>query len=729
MKVLFQVMAVVAAISCAGLAGAQSFAKTSIEVGEDPRRVALNEATNTVYVTNADDGTVSVINGADNTVSKTIDLGQGQDSFVFGIAVNEATNTVYVAYWSKEVVSVIDGNTNTVTKTIDLESEARGVAVNEATNRVYVAGFYSDAITVIDGTDNTIAETISLPDPSPWGVGVNETANMIYVTHPSTNTVSVIDGESNNVSGSITVGEYPRYTGINESTNTIYVSNSQDQSISVIDGARGTVFKTINFEDNPSAVAVNQSSDIIYVGFYWDMAVIDGADNTVIDFVGAGNNTSGIAVNETTRTVYVGIQYEAYVAAISRSGDFAKTIFFPHIACSQKWETEICLINTNAQELEATLKAYNDQGEKVSEEALVVSANGRRAFTIGEEFSNGGNIKYMRASSDSAGICGYTKFYQDGVFRVAVPAVQEVNTGDIYIPHVASNNTWWTGLALVNTMDTTKYVTITFNTGDSVGFSLRPGEHKQFSIKELFDDASQEEIAWGVLSDADGVIGLELFGAEKRLSGVLLRNECSETLYFPHVASNQTWWTGIAACKPGSAAAELTVKPYRKDGTALAELGAEIGAEGKYYGDAGDLGLPAETAWFAIEASRPLNGFELFGTTNADQLAGYSAVNIKRQQGVFPKLEAEGWTGIAFVNTAAGSAEVSLRLYQDDGTVAAEKTLPLAGHAKKVETGEALFSGAAAEGSYIAFSADTDVVGFQLNSSADNKMLDALPGM
>jgi len=411
------------------------------------------------------------------------------------------------------------------------------------------------------------------------------------------------------------------------------------------------------------------------------------------------------------------------------SGNFSESYFFPHIASKGKWETEVAVVNKESREIPGVWAAYNNQGGKVAEKSLTLPANGRRAVTIGDAFSNPENIGYVIFFCDSSTICGYTKFYQDGVFRVAVPAVQEVNTGDIYIPHVASNNTWWTGLALVNTMDTTKYVTITFNTGDSVGFSLRPGEHKQFSIKELFDDASQEEIAWGVLSDADGVIGLELFGAEKRLSGVLLRNECSETLYFPHVASNQTWWTGIAACKPGSAAAELTVKPYRKDGTALAELGAEIGAEGKYYGDAGDLGLPAETAWFAIEASRPLNGFELFGTTNADQLAGYSAVNIKRQQGVFPKLEAEGWTGIAFVNTAAGSAEVSLRLYQDDGTVAAEKTLPLAGHAKKVETGEALFSGAAAEGSYIAFSADTDVVGFQLNSSADNKMLDALPGM
>jgi len=70
-----------------------------------------------------------------------------------------------------------------------------------------------------------------------------------------------------------------------------------------------------------------------------------------------------------------------------------------------------------------------------------------------------------------------------------------------------------------------------------------------------------------------------------------------------------------------------------------------------------------------------------------------------------------------------------LRLYRDNGSLAAQQTEPLGGHAKVVQSAQELFGAAAADGTYIGFSADKDVVGFQLNSSADNRMLDGLPGM
>ena len=65
------------------------------------------------------------------------------------------------------------------------------------------------------------------------------------------------------------------------------------------------------------------------------------------------------------------------------------------------------------------------------------------------------------------------------------------------------------------------------------------------------------------------------------------------------------------------------------------------------------LGLPAQTAWFKIDSTRPLSGFELFGTTDGNQLAAYAGGGgTGAKAGVFPKIEKNGgWTGIAFVNT------------------------------------------------------------------------------
>jgi hypothetical protein len=121
---------------------------------------------------------------------------------------------------------------------------------------------------------------------------------------------------------------------------------------------------------------------------------------------------------------------------------------------------------------------------------------------------------------------------------------------------------------------------------------------------------------------------------------------------------------------------------------------------------------------------------ELFGTGNGNLLAGYSVVNINGTEGVFAKLEDAGWTGIAFVNTSNASAQISLSLYDDEGfEVSPKRTITLGGNAKLVDNPEDIFGGSISAGTYIKFSSDQEVVGFQLNGSRDGMMLDALPGM
>ena len=65
-----------------------------------------------------------------------------------------------------------------------------------------------------------------------------------------------------------------------------------------------------------------------------------------------------------------------------------------------------------------------------------------------------------------------------------------------------------------------------------------------------------------------------------------------------------------------------------------------------------ELGLPAQTAWFRIDSTRPLTGFEFFRTVDGNQLAAYAGGGgTGTKAGVFAKIEKNGWTGIAFVNT------------------------------------------------------------------------------
>jgi hypothetical protein len=400
-------------------------------------------------------------------------------------------------------------------------------------------------------------------------------------------------------------------------------------------------------------------------------------------------------------------------------------LYFPHVATSLLWQTEIAIINTSNQTVTGTLKGYSDNGQLVETKAVTLTARGRRQIIVADEFTNHTNIGYMIFEADSSAVQGYTKFYQTGIYRAAIPAVKDVNTSDIYISHIASDAQWWTGVSLVNTTSAAKEVTITYNNGQSVPYTFNANQHRAF----MMPDAQS-----AVITNASGIIGLELFGSVSGgnlLEGLLLTGNTSSTLYYPHVASDNIWWTGIVAYNPSTLAGTITITPYSAAGTPLSPSTLPIGGKEKYIGVVSNLGLPAGTAWFRIDSTRPLSGFELFATHDGTQLAAYAGGGgTGAKAGVFAKIEKNGgWTGIAFVNTEATAASVTLTAYNDSGTPMATQVLPVGGHAKVVHFAEAIFTQNISGATYIAYASDRNVVGFQLNGSADGMMLDGLPAL
>jgi len=202
----------------------------TIDVGASPIEIAVNPATNTIYMTNQDD-TISVIDGSNNSVVDTIDVG----TFPRGVAVNPTTNTIYVTNSLDDTISVIDGSNNSVVDTIDVGTLPRGVAVNPTTNTIYVTNPLDDTISVIDGSNNSVVDTIDVEDGS-FGVAVNPITNTIYAVSCfyDIDNISVIDGSNNSVVDTIDAGVCALAVAVNPLSNTIFVPNSNDNTILVI---------------------------------------------------------------------------------------------------------------------------------------------------------------------------------------------------------------------------------------------------------------------------------------------------------------------------------------------------------------------------------------------------------------------------------------------------------------------------------------------------------------
>jgi len=270
----------------------------TIDVGYTAAGIAVNPATNRVYVSNS--YWITEIDGVTGAVIDTI-LGV---SGVNDLDVDTVRNRVYAASLSDSSVYVIDCGANSVIADISVEYYPYGLAVNPTTNKIYVAHAYSDSVFVIDGSTYSVIDSISVGS-APLGVAVNPVTNRIYTSN--SNDVSVIDGESDTVVTSISVAPGPGMIGVNTATNRIYVPRQNSDDVLVIDGATNTGIDTIEVGDLPIAVGVNPQINRIYVSNYNDgsVSVIDVGAGSLVSTIGVEDQPRSISVNPKTNKIYV----------------------------------------------------------------------------------------------------------------------------------------------------------------------------------------------------------------------------------------------------------------------------------------------------------------------------------------------------------------------------------------------------------------------------------------
>lgn len=158
---------------------------------EQPLSLAVNESTNRLYVAERD-GQLNVV---DATTGAVLDNPVVGDNLQW-VALDEATNRIYVSDYRNDVVVVVDGVTNGVVTTIPVGVGPQGVGFDRVRQFVYVANEDDATVSVIDATTNAVVTTIEVGDgpftSAPVGVGVNAATNRVYVATFLYDNVSVL---------------------------------------------------------------------------------------------------------------------------------------------------------------------------------------------------------------------------------------------------------------------------------------------------------------------------------------------------------------------------------------------------------------------------------------------------------------------------------------------------------------------------------------------------------
>lgn len=405
-------------------------------------------------------------------------------------------------------------------------------------------------------------------------------------------------------------------------------------------------------------------------------------------------------------------------------------LIFSHIIQDEQWETDIAVINTDGEiSIGGILRAYDSQGNAYPDTLeFSLEPYEKQTFNVKRAFPNVRPIAYVIFEADYETVVGFAKFYQKGQSRGAVPAMSAKQSHPrLYLSHIASDTQWRTELSLLNSNPEDTTLTLQFDNGASKNLELEAHGHRRFLIRELFEGIERPDIHSAYIENAAGIIGIQLFVAKDLISGIALTGPSETALYYPHIASDGYWWTGVVAANASQNSALLTITPFASDGTAFASQYLPLAPHEKYIGEIQGLGFPPEASWFQVQSTEPVSGLNLFGTWQGGQLGGFSAVGTDKAEGIFPHMEAEGWTGIVFVNPHDQTAELSLEAYREDGSLVASQNFSLAPYEKRVQMASAFFSKEISKAAYLRYRSDQNLTGFQLNGSADDLLLDGLP--
>lgn len=336
------------------VAGTASATHPQVAVGGFPTGIALDPATDTIYVGNGNTGTLSLIDGRRcNAVTsrgcrqRLTAVATGVDPV--GIAIDGRTDTLYVANASG-TVAVVDGRRCNATDTSHCRSRPPTVrvgpnpqflAVDEKTHTVYVANSGADTVSVLDADACNARRTSGCKVVAtveagtlPFTLAVNDVTGTLYVADLGAGTVSVLDASrcnATNVSGcgqrpaTVRVGDFPGGIALDAKTNTVYVTGQVGEDVWVIDGSScnarvrsGCGNTPIRVSAGPGArgIALNEKTDTVYVAntAAGTVSVIDGSTCNARVRRGCrqsapqapvGVSPRRVVVDEATNTVYV----------------------------------------------------------------------------------------------------------------------------------------------------------------------------------------------------------------------------------------------------------------------------------------------------------------------------------------------------------------------------------------------------------------------------------------
>lgn len=240
-----------------------------------PFGAAINNKTQTLWFGNTINSAVTAIDAKTGEVKGRLVLDPRPRSKELRplapreLAVDEATNTVYIGgLGPQSVIWVVDGATLKLRHTIEgLGKMNTGLALDSVAKRLYTSNADGEFITLDTSSNKVLSRHKLFNDDQPHmllNISLDSAGQRAFVTDSKTKGLLVVDTRSGKVTHTVQVPESLAVL-FNPQRNEVYVTHRQAGSVSVIDAKTLKAIKTIQTPMHPNSLALSADGNTLYV--------------------------------------------------------------------------------------------------------------------------------------------------------------------------------------------------------------------------------------------------------------------------------------------------------------------------------------------------------------------------------------------------------------------------------------------------------------------------------
>ncbi|MGO9486186.1 MAG: beta-propeller fold lactonase family protein [Rhodomicrobium sp.] len=269
-----------------------------------------------VYVSNEQDGTVSVIDGETLTTVGTIPVGKRPR----GIRPSPTGDLLYVALSGSPVagpkadenslpppdkaqdgIGIVDVAEGKLIRVLRGVSDPEQAAISPDGKTIYVSSEDTGQVLVMDAQNGAILASIDTGG-EPEGVRVSYDGRFVLATAEAGNSVTLIDASSHKILAMIPVGQRPRDAVFSPDSKFAYVSGEADATVTLIDIEARSVLSKVKIdgaEIRPMGLALSSGGSRLFVsaGRGGVVAALNAKTLAVLGRAKAGTRPWGIALS------------------------------------------------------------------------------------------------------------------------------------------------------------------------------------------------------------------------------------------------------------------------------------------------------------------------------------------------------------------------------------------------------------------------------------------------